>query len=166
VTDILRLLRVLSDAEVRFIVIGGLAMRAHGSSRITDDVDICYARDSENLERLVTALGPLSPRLRGAPADLPFIFDARTLKAGLNFTFETDIGAIDLLGEVAGLGGFSEANAGAVRIDLEGAEVLVIGLDGLESSKRAAGRKKDLLDLEEIAEIRRQLARLADPSKG
>ena len=69
-----------------------------GSVRITLDLDICYSRATESLERLTLALAPLKPRLRGTPPDLP------TLRAGLNFTLNTDLGPIDLLGEVSGIG--------------------------------------------------------------
>jgi hypothetical protein len=88
--------------NIRFIVIGGGAAIAHGAARATYDVDVVYARDGENLRNLATALQPHQPYLRGAPVGLPFRWDERTIQAGLNFTLTTDLGDLDLLGEVAG----------------------------------------------------------------
>jgi hypothetical protein len=156
VTDVQRLLEVLARAGVEFVVVGGVAMVLRGSGRVTVDVDLCYARDAENLSRLARAIAPFRPRLRGAPEDLPFLWDELTLRSGLNFTLTTELGDVDLLGEVTGVGGFAEVARGATMLDLGGVRALVMGLDALERSKRAAGRAKDLLDLAEIAEIRRR----------
>lgn len=153
-TRIGELLARLHDGGVRFVIIGGVAMTLRGSTRTTLDVDICHARDPENLRRLAAALADLHPHLRGAPAGLPFLWDDRTLRSGLNFTLSTDLGDIDLLGEVPGLGGFDAADALAGDLDVDGRPLRVLDLDGLERSKRAAGRVKDLLDLAEIEKIR------------
>src|SRR5260370_32300362 len=83
-------------------------MQMQGSAPRTEDLDFCYARSAKNLERLARAMAPHHPRLRGAPENLPFRFDAATIKRGLNFTLMTDMGWIDFLGEVAGLGGYEE----------------------------------------------------------
>ncbi len=69
--DFERLLQALHTAGVKFVLGGGLAMVAHAAATLTGDVDVCYARDPENLERLAQALAPFHPRLRGAPPDLP-----------------------------------------------------------------------------------------------
>ncbi len=110
-TDIDRLLEVLYDAGVEFVIVGGVALVLRGSGRVTVDLDICYARDPENLRRLATALAPHHPHLRGAPPDLPFLWDDRTLSSGLNFTLTTDLGDIDVLGEITGIGGFDKVVA-------------------------------------------------------
>ena len=156
-TDVQRLLDVLRAAGVDFVVVGGVALVLRGSSRVTLDLDLCYARDLENLRRLAAALAPYHPRLRGAPPDLPFLWDERTLASGLNFTLTTDLGDLDILGEVAGVGGYAQVSVGASELVVGGTSIRVMGLDTLERSKRAAGRAKDLLDLAEIAEIRRHL---------
>jgi hypothetical protein len=103
-----RLVQALQEHEVRFLVIGGLAMNAHGSHYHTRDIDIYYARNQQNLEALAGAVAPLHPRLRGSDEGLPFCWDARTLAAGLNFTLVTDFGAVDFLGEVPGAASFEE----------------------------------------------------------
>ena len=127
-----------------------------GGSRATFDVDICYRRSDDNLERLARALASHPPRLRGAPDDLPFMWDARTLKSGLNFTRKTDLGDIDLLGEVLGVGGYAEASQTSTSMPIYGLDVRVLDLDGLARAKRAAGRVKDLVDLAEIAELKKR----------
>ena len=134
-------------------------MVLRGSGRVTVDVDVCYARNDENLARLARALAPYRPRLRGAPEGLPFLWDDRTLRSGLNFTMATDLGDVDLLGEVTGLGSFDAVARGATTLEIGGVQARVLDLDALERSKRAAGRAKDLLDLAEIAEIRRRMKR-------
>ncbi len=155
-TSFSRLIGALTTAEVEFVLIGGLALISRGGTRTTQDLDLVYERGSANLERLVTALQPLRPRLRGAPAELPFFFDARTLKSGLNFTLVTDFGEVDLLGEVTGLGGYAAALAKSSVLPMFGHQVRVLDLEGLEQSKRAAGRAKDLIDLETIASLKRR----------
>jgi hypothetical protein len=142
---------------VEFVVVGGVAMVLRGSDRTTVDLDVCYSRAAENLKRLAQALAPYHPRLRGAPEGLPFPWDDLTLRSGLNFTLTTDLGDVDLLGEVTGVGGFAEVSAGASAVELGRIRARVMELDALERSKRAAGRVKDLLDLAAIAEIRRRM---------
>jgi hypothetical protein len=157
VTDIRRILEALAAERARHVIIGAVALIAHGGSRVTVDLDLCYDRAPENLEAIARAIGPLHPRLRGAPPELPFFFDARTLRSGLNFTLTTSAGDLDLLGEVTGVGGYEQCMIGAIRVALFGIDVSIMSLDVLERAKRAAGRAKDLLDLAEIAELRRRL---------
>ncbi len=155
-TDLRRLVEGLVHADVRFVVIGGIALVLHGSSRTTGDIDICYARDDSNLRAIENALRDLRPTLRGAPPELPFRLDAATLRAGLNFTLSTDAGDIDLLGEVAGIGTHADAAADAVTFQVFDLPLRVLSLAALERAKRAAGRRRDLLDLAEIHEIRKR----------
>jgi len=79
------LLNALMSSGVSFVIIGGVAATVHGSARLTSDLDIVYDRSAANLERLVRALLPLEPYLRGAPVGLPFTFDTETIRRGLNF---------------------------------------------------------------------------------
>lgn len=144
------LLKALSKARARFVVIGGMAAVAQGSSYVTADLDLCYARDLENLERLSEALSPFRPRPRGMSSDLPFVLDARTLRSGTNFTLSTSVGDVDLLGEVEGLGDFKEVLAGSEELELFGYKIHVLGLEGLIKSKQAVGRPKDLQILPEL----------------
>jgi hypothetical protein len=145
-----QLLQALHTAGVKFVLVGGLAMVAHGAATLTGDVDICYARDPENLERLAQALASFHPRLRGAPPDLPFRLDLPTLRAGLNFTLTTDLADLDLLGEVLGLGTYDAVHAASEAIELYGFRCSVLTLEGLIRAKRAAGRPKDIRALYEL----------------
>lgn len=155
-------LRSLAEARVEFIVIGGVAGVLHGAARFTQDVDVVYARSEENLGRLATALAPHRPYPRGAPPGLPFQWDARTLRAGLNFTLQTSIGAVDVLGDVAG-GTYDTLLAHAVPFEIDGLEVRVVDLPTLIRLKKAAGRPKDL---EAIAELELLLAQRLGPGGG
>jgi len=144
------ILKTLYDAQLEFVVIGGAAMHLQGSAYLTQDVDFCYARTPQNIKRLATALQPHHPTLRGAPTDLPFTFDARTIKQGMNFTLSTDLGDLDFLGEVTGLGLYEKVKAAAdIRI-IDGMHIAVLSLVGLIKSKKAAGREKDLYVLPEL----------------
>lgn len=152
------ILRRLQAHDVRFVLIGGLAAKAHGSPTLTVDIDVCYARDRENLERLAAVLGELGAVLRGAPPDLPFHPDRRTLERGDAFTFTTDHGDLDILGTPAGVSGYDElaANAEDVELDDELA-VKLASLDDLIRMKRAAGRPKDRVELEILGALRDEI---------
>jgi len=150
-------LRTLVDHGVRFVLIGGYAAALRGSPMMTGDVDICPARDRENLERLAAALRTLHARLRGAPADAPFVLDGRTLEAGDHFTFATDAGPIDVLGTPAGTDGFADLDASASDEDLDGLVVGVAALDDLIRMKRAADRPQDRIAVEWLSALRDEL---------
>jgi hypothetical protein len=157
-TDFARLLQSLAAGQVEFIIIGGFAATAHGSARITFDLDVVYRRTPENLSRLERALAPLSPYLRGAPGGLPFHFDVATIERGLNFTLATSAGDLDLLGEAAGGGTYDVLLAHSEVRALLGLECRFVNLETLIRLKRAAGRPKDLeviAELEALAEERR-----------
>jgi len=148
--------------EVEFIIIGGVAMNLHGSAHVTFDLDICYNRRRTNLKRVAAALAPYHPRLRGLPRHLPFVWDEQTLQSGTNFTFTTDLGDIDLLGEVKGVGTYADAFAVSVTVPLYEIECHVLTLDSLIASKRAAGRTKDLLVLPELEALREVMEKTDD----
>ncbi len=149
-TDLGRILTVLAAGEVRFILIGGAAAIAHGSARLTLDVDVVYERNRANLERLARTLAPFEPYLRGAPPGLPFRLDVETLERGLNFTLTTTLGALDLLGEVTGGGSYQDLLPHTREIEAFGVSCRCLDLPRLIQVKRAAGRPKDL---EAIAEL-------------
>jgi hypothetical protein len=153
-TDLERQLRLFAGAKVDFIVIGGMAAAAHGSVRATLDLDVVYARDRENVRRLAAALAPHAPYLRGAPPGLPFVFDEQTILHGLNFTLTTDVGDLDLLGEVVGGGNYEKLLPDTTEIDAFGVRCRYVTLDALIRLKRAAGRPKDFEALAELELIR------------
>jgi hypothetical protein len=95
--------------------------------------------------------------MRGAPPGLPFRFDPPTIQAGLNFTLTTDLGDLDVLGEVSGIGFYDKVLAMSEEKEVYGLMVRVLSLDGLIAAKKAAGRTKDklhLLELEELKKLR------------
>ncbi len=142
--DFGRLFEALAQARVEVILVGGVAARVHGSARLTEDVNFVYRRDPENRERLTRALQPLAPYLRGAPPDLPFIWDAATLSRRYNFTLTPALGALVLLAETPGGGRYEDLIGSSEVVELYGQSVRVLGLRRLIEVKRAAGRPKDL----------------------
>ena len=155
-TDFKALLRILSDAGVEFIVVGGVAAAVHGSARATFDLDVVYRRTPEGIDRLVLALLPYHPYLRGAPPGLPFRWDAATVRRGLNFTLTTDLGDLDLLGEITGGGGYEALAPSTTLIRAFDIECRLLNLDQLIEVKRAAGRPKDFEVVAELETIREQ----------
>ena len=154
-TDFEAVIRTFSEAGVECVIVGGLAATIHGSARLTQDVDFVYSRAGANIERLVLALRPHSPYLRGAPPGLPFDWNEATIERGLNFTLTTAIGDIDLLGEITGGGDYEALVPRTVNVDLFGRRCRCLDLPGLIRTKRAAGRPKDL---EALAELEALLA--------
>ena len=143
-------LRLLTDARVEFAIVGGVAGTVRGSARFTKDLDIVYARSRENIGRLVAALAPYSPYLRGAAPGLPFRWDVATVERGLNFTLVTTIGDIDLLGEITGGGRYQDLLPHTTEIDAFGVTCRCVTLRTLIALKRAAGRPRDF---DAIAEL-------------
>lgn len=162
--DPLRALRELRDAGVEFVIIGAFAARLIGSPTVTRDLDVCHATEQSNLQALAAVLVGLGARLRGADPDLPFRLDARTLAAGDRFTFVTDAGDLDILATPSGTGGFADLVRTSVRTDLgDGLIVRVASIDDLIRMKSAAGRPKDLIELEVLGALRDELDRLGRP---
>lgn len=156
--DPLRLLAALHDGGVKFIVIGGFGGNLLGSPSFTSDLDVCYARDQANLVALAKVLVSLKARLRGVTEDVPFRVDARSLKAGDSFTFLTDGGPFDILGTPAGTGGFEDLARNASPMEVDGRTILVASIDDLIRMKLAAGRDKDLIEVQVLGALREELA--------
>jgi hypothetical protein len=155
--DLEKAITSLASQKVDYVIVGGVAISLHSSGYITRDLDFCYSRAKLNIVRLVAALAPFRPKPRNWPAGLPFIFDESTLRNGTNFTFETTIGDIDLLGEVKGLGDYADALLRSVTYTIYGSEVRALNLDALIDSKTAADRPKDHLVLPELVALREAL---------
>ena len=155
--EFVNVLAALHSAGARYVLIGGLAMVSHGSAYITQDIDIFFARDQENREAVVRALSPYHPHLRGAPEDIPFFFDARALRDIMALTLTTDMGAVDIMSEVAGAESFDAVWQRSVEMEIADVPVHVCSLDDLIAMKRAANRPKDQLHVMELEALQRLL---------
>jgi hypothetical protein len=145
----------LNRHNVRYVIIGGVAMRLHGSAHLTDDLDICYGREADNLSALVATLAEQHPRLRGAPPELPFIWDIKTIRNGQNFTLSTDLGEFDALGDTGGIDSFEGLWDRRVEMEILGERVNVASIDDLIAMKRAANRPKDQNHVLELLALKR-----------
>lgn len=156
------LLRHLSEVGVDFLVIGGVAVYLQGYARFTKDLDIVYATNAANLERLAEVLVELGARLRGIAEDVPFVPDARTLKRTTILTLDTPMGSIDLLVDPAGADRYEAMRERADVVDLDGATFRVVALEDLLSIKRAAGRPQDIADIDALLTVSRVKRRTED----
>jgi hypothetical protein len=158
--DPLGALRTFNEHGVNYVLIGGYASSVLGAPIITNDVDVCYERTPENMDRLAAALQELGATLRvaGVDKELPFVLDRRTIAAGDSFTFRTDAGDLDVVGTPSGTGGFRDLDADATSYDLgEGLIVRVVSLDDLIRMKEAASRPKDEAHLHVLAALKQRI---------
>lgn len=149
------ILQHLLDSQVRFVVIGGVAMHLHGANNFTVDFDISFDRDAANCAALASALNARHARLRGVPEDLPFVLDARTFRNVANLTLETDLGDFDLLAEPSGIESFAGLWERAVVMTAADLTFRVASLDDLIAMKRAANRPKDQAHVMELLALKR-----------
>ena len=156
ILNLKKIFEALHQAQVRYILIGGNAAIAHGMNHVTSDVDFCYERSPQNYSAIVRALKDSKPKLRIKGGSIHFLFDETTLKSGLNFTFDTEWGDIDLLGELEKIGTYFDLLPKAITFEFYEIPVKTISLDDLVKAKKIAGRTKDklhLLELEAIQDI-------------
>lgn len=154
------LLRRLTARGVDYIVIGGVATILLGGSQQTADLDVCVSREAANLEALGEVLIELGAKLRGVDEDVPFVPDERTLRRVQTLTLSTTQGPLDLLMQPDGAPPYAQLRRNAERKDVGGFTVLVASIDDLIAMKRAAGRDKDTLAIEELETIKRLRRRL------
>jgi len=153
------ILRALLDVDAEFVLIGGLASQVHGSPSLTGDVDVCFALDRENLERLESALRSLSAVRRELPPGVSAPLDARALRAGDVFTLTTRFGDLDLLAHPDPGLDFESLAARSIGAEVLGVPIRVASLDDLIAMKRAAGRPKDRIELEILGALREEIDR-------
>jgi hypothetical protein len=151
------LLGMLAQAEIDFVVIGGVAVVVQASPRFTRDLDICYATDTANLERLGALLVSLDASLRGVHEDVAFVPDARALRRTQMLTLTTREGNLDLLVDPPGSPGYAALRRRADTIELAGTSVRIASLEDLLAMKRAAGRPQDEIDIESLQIARNRL---------
>lgn len=153
------ILRALSDGGVRFVLIGGLAAQVHGSPSLTGDVDICHDLDGGNLQHLARVLRGLVAIRRDMPDGVEAPLDERALRSGDAFTLSTRYGDLDLLGHPEPALDYARLAPGSIAVEILGVSVRVAGLDDLMAMKRAAGRPKDLIELEILGALREEIDR-------
>jgi len=144
------MLQGLRAKEVKFVVVGGLAATAHGSRRVTDDVDICYDPGKSNVTRLAKLLSQWDAYPRGIDRGLPFFMDERQFRTTPIMTLTTREGFIDVLDIVKGVGEYSKCRKRSSEVEAFGIRFRVLDLPALIDAKRAAGRPKDIDQLPEL----------------
>jgi len=143
-------IRALYDEKVEAVLIGGAAMALQGSSLITSEIAFCHERSKQNAERLARAMAPHHPRLRDASAQLRFRLDPETILGSPNFKLTTDVGDIDFLAEVAGLGRYDAVRRSSVIMNINGIDCQVLSVAGLIKANKAAGRPRDIYAIPEL----------------
>lgn len=153
----LDLLKRLHEHGVQFVVVGGLAGVLHGSRMVTEDVDVCAPLTPENIPRIVASLCAVHPTFRMRPDHLALPDDPDKLAGFKNLYLATDLGPIDFLSEITGLGAYAQVSRRCITVDLEGMQCQVLDLDALIQAKRALGRPRDLQAAAELEVIRDRL---------
>jgi hypothetical protein len=151
--DLRSLLELLHEREVRFVVIGGVAVAAHGYVRGTADLDLVPDPDPENLKRVAAILDELKSTLPTAK-DRRFdpTSDAGVIRRGGNVTVDTDFGGLDVVQRARGVPSYSQLDGDAVEAELLGVPVRVCSLARLREMKEAQGRPQDKADLANLPE--------------
>jgi predicted nucleotidyltransferase len=157
VSDLNQLLQRLCDADIDFVIVGGFAATLHGSSLVTRDLDVCAVLSNENVEKLRDALRDLRPSHRLTPQRLSFLEVPEPGLKVQNLYLWTEIGPVDILGSILGIGEFERVRAGSIEAELFGRRCRVISLDDLILAKEALGREKDLLSVKELKAIREKI---------
>jgi len=151
------LLQKLIDAEIDFVLIGGYAGVVHGSTMVTRDLDICALITPEQIEKLRTCLKEFHPTHRMTPKRLSFLDFPEDTKGVKNIYLETDLGVLDVISEVTGVGDFSRLSSQAIEIELYGRKCKVISVEDLIKAKEAMGRDKDKAVVKELIVIQKRV---------
>lgn len=150
-----RLIGLLAGHKVEFVLIGGFAAVVHGASVLTQDVDVCVAFNEPNMARLLRVLRGCHPvhRQNRKPLDQ----STKVLSRFKNLYLLTDFGALDLLGEISGLGSFDELEGHTIDVELFGSKCRVLDIDSLIRSKKEMARPKDKEAIIQLKAIREKL---------
>jgi hypothetical protein len=157
VSDLNNLLQRLCDADIEFVVVGGFAAMLHGSSLMTRDLDVCAVLTRDNVAKLRHAFRDLHPAHRLTPDKLSFLDNPDPAVEVRNLCLRTDLGPLDLLSSIAGVGDFAAVRANAIEVELFGRGCLVISLDDLIRAKEALGRQKDQEAATQLRAVREKL---------
>lgn len=149
-----QLLQRLCDADIDFVVVGGFAALLHGSTQVTRDLDLCAVLSSEDVAKLRKALQDLKPTHRLTPQRLSFLTNPDPDVPVRNLYLETELGTVDILSSILGVGDFERVRTGSVEVEIFGRRCRVISVDDLIRAKEALAREKDLLAAKELRAIR------------
>jgi hypothetical protein len=155
VQNLSELTRRLVEAQVEFVLVGGFAAVAHGATLVTRDVDICCRFNEANLKRIQNALTELHPVHRSRP-ELPLILTPEQCKTLKNLYLKTDLGAVDCLGEVLGLGDFDAVLRQSVEVELPFGRCRILDIDALILAKEAMNRDHDRITVRQLREIKKR----------
>jgi hypothetical protein len=159
--NLAKLLTRLHDAKIQFVLIGGLAAVRYGTSYVTYDVDICVPLDPSNFQGTAAAIADLHPRFRQRK-DLPFELTDELVAGLKNLDLLTDFGALDCLGEVAGVGDYNSVLRNSNPVEFPFGTCNVLKLETLIAAKEAIGRPQDMLVVAQLRAIKEKL----DMTKG
>lgn len=152
-TELNRLVQILCDADIPFVIVGGFAGMLHGSSLLTRDLDVCAVLTDENVAKLREALRDLKPTHRFTPQRLSFLDNPDPGVPLRNLYLQTEVGPVDILTSITGVGSFERVDSAAVAVELFGRRVRVMSLEDLIAAKEALGREKDKLAAKELRAI-------------
>jgi len=142
--QLIKLLEILTHAEIEFVLVGGAAAYAHGSSMVTQDLDICGDLSHQNLIRLAEALAPYHPKHRMVPQRPSFTAEQAAKETFKNIYLSTDIGQVDFLGSIKGIGAYPEVENGSEEISMGDFSFKILSISKLIDAKQAMGRPRDL----------------------
>jgi hypothetical protein len=155
--NLTEILRRLHDGKVEFSLIGGFASRHYGVSLVTDDVDICARFTPENLRRIEVVFKDFHPRHRLTANRLPLELTDELCGRLKNLYLKTDIGILDCLSEVAGIGDFAAVLKESELLKFPFGDCYVLKIDALIRAKQAVGRQRDLIAVQQLTAIRENI---------
>ncbi len=153
------LLLRLASAKFPFVVVGGYAAFAHGATLVTQDLDVCCEFTEDSLRRLELAIGDLHPVHRMHPDRMPLALPPGFSRGLRNLYLDTDLGPLDLLGEIKGIGGYAETRARSEEVGVGGQSVRLLSLDGIIEAKEAMDRERDREAVRQLRAIREMINR-------
>lgn len=152
-----KILKLLLQNRVEFILVGGLAAVTYGASTMTQDVDVCFSFHAENVEAILRALRRIHPRVRAGSGIVSlYEYTVERLCRLRNLYLKTDWGELDLLGEIKGVGNFEEVKKTSIEVTLFDHACRILSIDSLIQSKQAMNRPKDKQVVLELKVLRRK----------
>jgi hypothetical protein len=149
-------IRRLHEHNIAFVLIGGMAAMAHGASLVTFDVDVCSSFDAENLFNIQKAFADVHPIHRMTPQKLPLEITPQNVSTLRNLYLNTDIGVIDFLSEVTGVGNYAAALTQSVEIELPSGPCRVLAIDALIHAKQSVNRTQDKIAIAQLLAIKQK----------